>query len=88
MDGMLYKLVNAFIFRRRDRYNRNAEHFLHPVYINGARVSRHFIHHIERNDHRNAHFKELHGKIKITFYVCRIDDIYYRLRLVLKYEVS
>ena len=88
MYCVLYQLVNALIFSRRNRDNRHAEHCFHPVNINRALIADNLIHHVQGNHHRHIHLKQLHSQIKISFNIGCIYDIYYRLGFVIENEVS
>ena len=69
MHRMAYQLVYALVFGRRYGHHGHTEHGLHGVYIHRAAVSAHLIHHIQRGHRRYVHFKQLHCKIEISFYI-------------------
>ena len=84
---MLYKLVNALIFSRRYRNNWHPEHSFHRVYIYRSAVSRDLIHHIQRNNDGDLHFKKLHCKIQIPLNVGSVYDIDYTKRFFVKNKI-
>ena len=82
MDGMTHEFIDAFILCRRNRNDRDAEHLLHSVDVDGPVVFHDLVHHVQGHDHRHIHFEKLHCKIQIALDVRRIDDIDDCLRFV------
>ena len=75
MQRMIYQFLYTFILCSGNRYYRYSQHFLHFVYMYGATVGVHLIHHIESQHHRNIQLHKLHCKIQISLNICRIDNI-------------
>ena len=84
---MINQFINAFIFSCRNWNYGDAKHHLNFIDIDGPTVPGHFIHHIQRNYHRNIHFKELHCKVKISLYICNINNIDDPFRLFIKNKI-
>ena len=75
MDGVLHQLFNAFILKRRDGDDRNAQHLLHLVDTDGTAVFPHLVHHIERQNHGNVQLHELHGEVEIALNVGGVHNV-------------
>ena len=88
MDRMLNKLINTFVFGSTDRNYRNSEQFLHLIDVNCTGISRHLIHHVQCHYHGYIQFQKLHGKIKVSFNICGIDNIYDGKRLFIQYKIT
>ena len=61
MQGMLHQLVDALVLGGRDGHHRHTQQFLQFVDHDGAAIGAHFVHHIQRQHHRNLQFHQLHG---------------------------
>ena len=66
VDGVGDQLVDALVVRRGDRDHRDAQQVLHGVHVHAAAVAGHFVHHVQRDHHRDVHLQELHGQIEIA----------------------
>ena len=76
MNSMLYKLLDTLILAGRNRNYWKSQSFLHFVDQYRSTVLLHLIHEVERKNHRDIQFHELHGEIKITLDIRCIDNIY------------
>ena len=85
---VLHELVHALVFRGGDGNDRNAQHGFHRVHVHGAAVAGHLIHHVQGDDHGDAHLQQLHGKVEVPLDIGRVDDIDDAFRLFLQYEVA
>ena len=81
VDSVRNKLAYSLVFSSTDWNYRDAEHFGDALDIYRTAVISHFIHHIQRYYHRNMHFKQLKGKIEVSFNIRGIDDVYYAIGL-------
>ncbi len=88
VQGVADKLVHAGVFRRGDGDHRHAELGLHAVDIHAAAVGGDLVHHVERNDHGDAHFQKLHGQIEVALNVGGVDNVDDGLGLFLENEVA
>ena len=61
MQSMLDQLVDALVFGGGDGHHRYTQQFFQLVDHDGASVGAHFIHHVQRQHHRNAQLHQLHG---------------------------
>ena len=61
MQSVTNQFVDAFVFRRGNGNDRNAQHFFHLIDADGAAVAAHLVHHVECKHHRNVQFHQLHG---------------------------
>ena len=75
VQRMSHQLIDAFIFRRRNRHDRYAEVTLHAVDVDGAAIALQLVHHVEGDHHRDVQLDQLHGEIEVSFNVGGIDDI-------------
>ena len=75
MDGMVDQFVDAFVFGRRNRHHRDAQQFLQPVDQDGPAIGAHFVHHVERQHHRDAQLHQLHGQIEVALDVGGIHNV-------------
>ena len=88
MKGVAYKFFDTFVSRRRDRHYRDTQHFFHLVDMDSSAVFFDFIHHVECQHHRHIQLHQLHGEIKISFYICSIDDVDYSFDVSIHNEFS
>ena len=88
VNRVVDQFTDSLVFGRGNRNDRNAECFLHLVDANRAAVFAHLVHHVECQHHRNVQLHQLHGQIKITLNIGRVNDIDDALRLVIKQELS
>ena len=63
MDGVVYQFGNTFVFGGRNGHHGQTEDFLHFIHEDTASIVAHFVHHVERQNHRDAQFHELHGEV-------------------------
>ena len=75
MQGVIYQLVDAFIFCRGNGNHRNPEGFLHGVDIDRAAVSPNLVHHIKSQHHGNIQFHKLHGQVEIPLDIGSVHNI-------------
>ena len=75
MDTVFNELINAFVFRRRNRYHRNAQGLFQRIDLDGPAVYPHLIHHIQGQDHGNPQLNELNGQIQISLDIRGIENI-------------
>ena len=76
MNSMLYKLLDTLILAGRNRNDRKSQGLLHLIDQYRSTVFLHLIHEVERKNHRDIQFHELHGEIKVTLDIRCIDNIY------------
>ena len=88
VDRVVHQLLNALVFGRGDRHDRDAQHRLHGVYIHRAAVADHFIHHVQRHHNGDIHFKQLHGQIHVPLDIGNVDDVDDALRLLVQDKVA
>ena len=88
VKGVVYQLVDTFVLRCRDGDDRNTELVLHLVDEDGTAVASYFVHHVQRDDHRNIELHELHGQVEVTLDICCIDDVDDAARLFVKDELT
>ena len=87
-DNDVDKFVDALVFRGRYRHDGTAHHIRHFLNIDGAAVSAHFVHHIQRNDHRNIHCHKLRREIKISLDRGGVDNVYYAVGFFVQNKVA
>ena len=75
MNSMFDKFINSLIFCRGNWNDRHSKLIFHAVNIDVSTIVIHFIHHIKSYNHWDIHLQKLHGQIKITFNVSRINNI-------------
>ena len=75
VNGMVNQLRNTLVLRRRDGNHRHSKHGFHAVDVNGAVISRHFIHHVESHHHGNVHLQKLHGQVQVSLNIRGIHDV-------------
>ena len=88
MNGMLYQFINSFILCRRNRDDRDSQHILHLIDQNGTAVFPHLIHHIQRKNHRNIQFHQLHRQIQISLNIRRIYNVDDSFWMFIKHKIS
>ena len=88
VNGVGDKLFDSLSFFRRDRNDGNAEQRFHFVHIDRTAVCRDFVHHVERDDKRDIELQKLHREIEVAFDICRIHDVYYRVRLFVEDKIT
>ena len=84
---MLYQFVNTLVLGCRDRYDRNSKHFLHAIDQNRASILSHLVHHVQCKAHRHIQLHQLHGQIKVSFYISSINDIDDSLRVLIQDKI-
>ena len=75
MNGMLHHLVNTFVLHGTDRDDWNTQQTFHLVDSDGSTVVFHFVHHVQRQYHRDVQLHQLHGKVKASLYARRVYDV-------------
>ena len=88
MDCMIDQFLNPLIFCRRNRHYRNAKNFFQFIYPDRTAVCPDFIHHIERQHHRNPKLHKLHGKIKIPLHIGSVNNIDDSVRVRIHQKIS
>ena len=88
MQGMAYKLIDTLVPGRRNGHHRNAQHVFHFIYMYSSAVAANLVHHVQCQHHRRVQLHELHGQIKISFYVGCIHYIDDACRLLVENELS
>ena len=88
MHCMVDKLVDAFVFHRRNRHHGNAKRSLELVDAHRAAVGAKLVHHVQRKHHRNIELHELQREIKIAFDIGRVNDIDNGRRLLIDEEIA
>ena len=83
-----HKLVNAVVFGRCDRHNGYAQPVGQLLNVHAAMVAQKLIHHVQRQNHGLAHLDKLQREIKVALNIRRVNDVYYRVRLALDYEIA
>ncbi len=83
-----HELVNTVVFRGRYRHDGYAQPVGQLLDIDASVVAQKLIHHVKRKHHGLAHFYELEREIQVTFYIRRVNYIYYRIRLTVYYKIS
>ena len=63
MKRMIDQFADSFIFRSRNRNDRNSEHRFHRIDMNRSSVFAHLIHHVKCQNHRYIKLHELHCQI-------------------------
>ena len=81
-------LIDSFVLERRDLNDRAAELLFKRGDIDLIAAFAHHIHHVDRNNHRDAHFEQLSGQIEIAFKVGAIDDVQDGIRVLLDQEIT
>ena len=84
---MLDQLVDALILRRGDGDDRDAQHGFHLIDLDRAAVSGHFVHHIQRDHHGDAHLQQLHGQVQIALDIGGVHDVDNGMGLILKDKI-
>ena len=51
-------------------------------------IAQQLIHHIQRKHHGLAHLDQLKREIEVALYIRRIDDVDYRIRSAVDYEIA
>ena len=88
MDRMAHQFLDTLVLRRGNGHYRCSEECLHCVYVNHAAVLINFVHHVEGNNDRHVHLKQLHCEIQIPLNIGRVHNIDDRFRLFIQYEIS
>ena len=86
--GAFDQILNALVLRRGDGNDRNAEFIGHFLHIDGAAVAAHFVHHVERQHHRDLHFKKLQRQIEVALDIRGVDDIDDAVRLLIQDKIA
>ena len=86
--GAFDQILNALVLRRGDGNDRNAEFIGHFLHIDGAAVAAHFVHHVERQHHRDLHFKKLQRQIEVALDIRGVDDIDDAIRLLIQDKIA
>ena len=87
-DRAFDQLVHAFVLRRADRHDGDAEFFGEFFDLDGAAVLPHLVHHVESEDGRQSDLQKLEGQIEIPLHVRRIDDVDDPVGVSLQEEVA
>ena len=56
--------------------------------VNAVAVLADNVHHVQRNDHRDAQFGELRGQVQVALQVGRVDDVEQRVRALVDQHVT
>ena len=81
------QVIHALIPGSGNRNNRNPQTISNALYIDLPAVRRHYVHHIERENHRNIQIQKLQRQIEVAFYIGGIDDIYNSIRSFFNQEI-
>ena len=71
-----------------ERADLAAERLAQCVGVDLVAVLIYDVHHVDRNNHRDAHFEQLSGQIEIAFKVGAIDDVQDGIRVLLDQEIT
>ncbi len=82
----LDELLGALALDGCGLYDRNAELLGELLDVDHVAALLDNIHHVQRDNDRNAHFKQLGGQVQVTLDVGRIDEVHDGVRLLV-YEV-
>ena len=82
------QLLHAFVLGGGDRYHRHAQERLHLVYVHGAAVVGHFVHHVQRHNHGRVHFEQLHGEVQVALDVRGVRNVDDGARLFADHEIA
>ncbi len=74
-DHICNQLFNSFVFCRADRNHRDPKSLRHQRNLDRSAVLTHFIHHIQRQNHRNVHFHKLQRQIEVSFDIGCVHNI-------------
>ena len=80
--GCLNQLGDPFIFRRADRYDRNAKFLRHFFNVYRTVVCPHFIHHVQRQHHGYMHLHKLECQIQVSLQICGVHNVDDAIRLL------
>ena len=87
-DHLINKFRNPFSFCGAYRNDRNTERGAHRHNVHRAAVCAYFVHHIQRNDGGNVHFKQLQRQIKVSFDIRRVNNVYDSVGLFIHYKIA
>ena len=88
VQRMVDELLDALVFRRRNRDDRDAERRLELIDVDVAAVRPHLVHHVQREHHRDAELHDLHREIEIALEVRRVDDVDDAVRMRVQEEIA
>ena len=81
-------MIDSLVLERRDLNDRAAELLFKRGDIDLIAALAHHVHHVDCNNHRDAHFEQLSGQIEIAFKVGAIDNVQDGIRVLLDQEIA
>ena len=75
LDGGLRRLKHAPVFERGGLHHGTAHGFGQLLDVDDIAVLGYQVHHIQRDDHGDAHFGELGGEIEVAFNVGGVHQV-------------
>ena len=88
VHGVVHQLGNAFALHGANGHNGNAQLRFQFVDQHRSTVRGHFVHHVQRQNHRNVQLKELHGQIQIALDIRGVHNIDDTARFILQHELA
>ena len=87
-DGLLRRFHTALAFHGRSFNNWTAQLIREFFGVDMVAVFPNNVHHIQRNDHRNPHFRQLGRQIQVTLNIGTIYQIQNDVRFLLDEVIS
>ncbi len=89
-DGLqaVHYLIDALVAKGGNLDNVAAQLFRQRIGVDLVAALAHNVHHVDGDDHRNAHFQQLGGEVQVAFQVAAVDDVQNRIGLFLDKEVT
>ena len=75
MHRVFHELPRPLVFGGGDGHDRNAQHALEQVDVDGAAVRGNLVHHVEGEHHGAIELHELHRKVEVALDVGGVDDV-------------
>ena len=85
-DGqrLIHELRHALPLRRRDRHDGLA----HLLYVDGAAVGVHLVHHVQCQHHRHAQLEQLQRQVQVALDVRGVHDVDDAVRLLVDDKIA
>ncbi len=88
LHGTLSRFHHAIALQRGNLDDRHAQVIGELGRVNAVAVLADNVHHVQRNDHRDAQFGELRGQVQVALQVGRVDDVEQRVRALVDQHVT